>query len=82
MNTRELTGGRDRDKGWTQTVPTTLWTPSVHDRRRIAVAEMQMAAEAKAPVTFLDILTKHSAGEVDLGSLISNFEGWMHKQQH
>jgi hypothetical protein len=88
MNTRGLTGNRDRDKGWTQSdVPTLLWTPSIHDRRRIAVAEVGMMAEASPDhavtgVTIGEVLKKHSRDDEDFEVLAQNFTKWMHAQQH
>jgi len=80
MNTRELTGGRDRDKGWTQT-PEGNWVPSLWDRRRVAVAEMQAVAEANGlpgvPLPIAQIaVVRNSTSMEDAGELFANFARW------
>jgi hypothetical protein len=83
MNTRSLTGNRDRDKGWAQT-PEGNWVPSLFDRRRVAVAEMNLVAEVNhlpgvpGPLALQVLVEHHSTGEEDAKALIQNFGKWMH----
>ena len=78
MNTRKLTGGRDRDKGWTQNDDGN-WTPSVYDRRRVAVQAGVMLAEAhQAPVeAVLPVaFAMNAVDQADFNEIVANFNTW------
>lgn len=82
MDTRALTNGRDRAKGWTQDEAGN-WTPSLHDRRRAAVAELNAVAEANGGVVHGPVMVatmlKHSTSKGDFEEMVSNFNEWMAK---
>lgn len=83
MDTRGLTGGRDRAKGWTET-PDGNWTPSVYDRRRLAFTEMILIAQINElpgiPMPLVPVvLEKHSTDEDDVQAMFENFTKWSSK---
>ncbi len=77
---KTLCRGNRTDRGWTQN-DEGQWTPSVHDRRRIAVAEMQVVAEVNGlpgiPEMLVPlVLVRHAVDEADAQALFDNFAAW------
>ncbi len=79
---KTLCRGNRTDRGWTQDEAGN-WTPSVHDRRRVATAHMGLVAEANglpglpAPAV-MSILSFHAKeDEADIQALLENFGQWM-----
>ena len=72
--------GNNPDRGWEQT-PEGNWTPSLHDRRRVTVAEANMAAailpDGIVPASSMYLIFhRNSRSEADLMALIGNFNIW------
>ena len=67
MNTRALTNGRDRSKGWAQDEAGN-WLASAHDRRRMATSVVKDLAEKQGGVTgpqILEVVGLMKVGEDD-----------------
>lgn len=76
---KALCRGNRTDRGWTQTDEGN-WVPSVHDRRRVAVAHVNALAENQGGAVFgpqvLGILQNNSTSGDDYAALLTNFEAW------
>ena len=78
---KALCRGNRTDRGWENTEEG-LWTPSVHDRRRVAVAHVHLLAEmnqaeAVPGEVVLTILALHSNSAGDHAAMIENFSNWL-----
>lgn len=77
---KALCRGNRTDRGWESTEEG-FWTPSVHDRRRVAVATLEMAAEKNDGVVhgpaIIQALQLNSTGPEDFETLVDNFNRWM-----
>lgn len=79
MNTRALTNGRDRAKGWEQNEQGN-WVASAHDRRRLATTVIKDVAASQGGNLFgpqiVVILSRFSKDETD-SEIVTLFQNWM-----
>lgn len=79
---KALCRGNRTDRGWEQGADGN-WTPSLHDRRRAAVAHMNLVAQVNGlpglpGPAVISVLAHHAReDEADIAALISNFSAWM-----
>jgi hypothetical protein len=76
---KPLCRGNRTDRGWVENEELT-WTPSVFDRRRLAVTAIGMAAEVQGgqihPAQIPQIFAIFATDQFDLAALAKNFKAW------